>query len=142
MGKIRTQPRAWGKLVDAQRALLTDAAWIVRQEQDASGQSLNGAPIFDEVIYGGPNGYGAKLSTPTQAEIRDLDKWHNDTTHTVAIMCDVEPLISDFIDVVAPVMMNSWTRYRFRVTADVLARRAAFGRVLVFHAQLKILTEY
>src|SRR4051794_29860217 len=93
LGIMRARPRAWSRYVDAVASLLTDAAWIVRQVRGAG--TVDGTPVFSEVTYGGAGGYAAKLSTPTQAERKEADKWSTDTTHTLAIASDVAPQISD-----------------------------------------------
>ena len=146
---LRTRPRAWGRLVDAQTSLLTDGAWIVR-ELRAEG-TVDGTPNFAENLFGGLVGYAAKLSTPTESEHLDPDKWSTDWTHTLAIASDVVPLISDGVLVYAPVMLNQpklvdpterrQLAVRFRITGQVLSRRAASGRALIHHVQLQRLTQ-
>jgi hypothetical protein len=139
LGQIRQAPRVWARLVDAQSAIMPDAAWLLREVRQAG--AFDGTPNFQETRYGGPGGYAAKLSTPTQAERQDPDKWSVDTSHTLAVMCDIEPVISDFVEVLSPTTLRSGTPERFRIVGDVLARRTAFGPAFLYHLGLQRLSE-
>jgi hypothetical protein len=140
--RFRTMPRAWGRYVSTEDRLLTDRAWIIRRIRQTGTE--HGAPNYQERSLGP---YAALLSNPTWAESRDADKYSIDVTHTIAIACDVHPLISDFLDVAA--LESSRTALqnpnlqsrRYRISGDVQERRSKFGRVLIFHCLLAVLEE-
>lgn len=138
MGMLRQRPRAWQRLEAAQQSVLSDNAWVQREEH--LGGSIDGRPIFKTLVFGGPLGYSAKLSTPTQQERREADRWNVETTHTLALASDVVPLMSDQMLVLAPAMLNTNKQVLFQVL-EVLTRRAAFGRMLIHHLQLRYLRE-
>ena len=141
IGRVRSAPRAWGRITENVPQLMTDQAWIVRRVQ-AEGTTAR-TPTFNQDSWGP---YAALLSEPSWQERRDADRYETDVTHTMAIASDVRPYTSDFIDVAAgpndsaTAAQNEQPVVRYRVV-DVQDRTTRFGATLIYHVQLAKLEE-
>jgi hypothetical protein len=117
VGRTRSEPRVWQREMETLAEILIDQAWIVRRFRDTG--TVRGAPNYTQVSLGP---YQALMAFPTYAERRQADRYQIDLDATLSIACDVEPYVSDFVDVAsredsASAAQNELGTYRYRITA-------------------------
>jgi hypothetical protein len=129
---VRARPRIFAPVRESYEAWMTDQAWLLRSTA-SGGVDAFGAPA-EQAHDWGP--YAAKLSTPSQQERREADRYTTDTVYVLQIASDVGPVDSDRVRV-----RSDGTDRTYRIIGDVQRRRAAWGDTPVWHMMVAILTE-